>query len=121
MTKPPPIPARLPSAPARVPMPKALGRAKGAVDSSFALVLATDLGLAMLDLLHLDVDALAFHLRVVRAVAGRRDDKCRHILQDARERINEEEVVDKGCNIVSLEGNADGSREKRLDLTSWCR
>ena len=48
MTKPPPIPAKLPSAPARAPMPKALGMAKGAVDSSFALVLATDLGLAML-------------------------------------------------------------------------
>ena len=76
-------------------MPKALGMAKGAVDSSFALVLATDLGLAMLDLLLLDVDVLAFHLLAVKATAGRRGDKCRHILQDARERISEE-VVDKG-------------------------
>ena len=78
-------------------MPKALGRAKEALGSSFALVLATDLGLAMLDLLLLDVDVLAFHLLVVKA-AGRRDDKCRHILQDARESMKEEDV-DKGCNI----------------------
>ena len=79
-------------------MPKALGRAKGAVDSSFALILATDLGLAMLDLLLLDVDVLAFHLLAVKATAGRRGDKCRHILQDARESMKEEDV-DNGCNI----------------------
>ena len=83
-------------------MPKALGRAKGAVDSSFAPVLAADLGLAMLDLLLLDVDVLAFHLLVVKAADDRRDDKCRHILQDDRESMKEEDV-DKGCIVFSPE------------------
>ena len=78
-------------------MAKDLGRAKaGAVGSSFGVVFAT-LGLAMLDLDFLFLLWVVVHRLVALAAAGRRDDQCRHMPQEARESMREEDVG--MCNI----------------------
>lgn len=83
-----------------MPIAKALGRAKEVFDPSFGMVVAT-LGLAMdldfLFLLWVVVDELAFNRLAALAAAGRRYDQCRHMPQEVRESIREEDVG--MCNI----------------------